>query len=58
MNWRQKVNRRLVVVEGDGGERARVAYQGLGLAVVHARADAIPSSAIVPPWLEAALNPA
>ena len=58
MNWRQKVNRRLVVVEGDGGDRARVAYQGLGLAVVHARADAIPSNAIVPPWLEAVLSPA
>ena len=58
MNWRQKVNRRLVVVEGDGGDRARVAYQGLGLAVVHARADAIPSNAIVPPWLETALSPA
>lgn len=58
MNWRQKVNRRLVVVEGDGGERARVAYQDLGLAVVHARADAIPSNVIVPPWLKSALNPA
>ena len=42
MNWRQKVNRRLVVVEGDGGERARTVYPDLGLAVVHARADAIP----------------
>jgi len=58
MNWRQKVNRRLVVVEGDGGERELVAYPALGLAVVHARADAIPPNAIVPPWLEAALSPA
>jgi folate-binding protein YgfZ len=58
MNWRQKVNRRLIVVEGDGGERARVAYPELGLAVVHARADAIPPNAIMPAWLEAAVSPA
>jgi folate-binding protein YgfZ len=58
MNWRQKINRRLVVVEGDGGERARVAYPELGLTVVHARADAIPANAIIPAWLEAALSPA
>ena len=51
MNWRQKINRRLVVVEGDGGERTRVAYPELGVAVVHARADAIPANAIVPDWL-------
>ena len=55
MNWRQKVNRRLLVVEGDGGERARVAYPELGLTVVHARADALPANAIIPPWLERAL---
>jgi len=58
MNWRQKVNRRLVVVEGDDGERARVAYPDLGLTIVHARADAIPANAIIPAWLKAALNPA
>jgi folate-binding protein YgfZ len=52
MNWRQKVNRRLVVVEGDGGERTRAAYPELGLAVVHARADDIPSNAIIPAWLQ------
>jgi folate-binding protein YgfZ len=52
MNWRQKVNRRLVVVEGDGGERTRAAYPELGLAVVHARADDIPSNAIIPDWLQ------
>jgi folate-binding protein YgfZ len=56
MNWRQKVNRRLVVVEGDGGERARIAYPELGLAVVHARADALLEGAIVPAWLDAALS--
>jgi tRNA-modifying protein YgfZ len=58
MNWRQKVNRRLVVVEGDGGERARIAYPELGLSVVHARADAIPANAIMPDWLAASLSPA
>lgn len=51
MNWRQKVNRRLFVVEGDGGERTRVAYPGLGLAVVHARVDDIPANAIRPDWM-------
>ena len=56
MNWRSKVNRRLVVVEGDRGERARVAYPELGLAVVHARADAFPDDAIIPGWLEPALS--
>ena len=55
MNWRQKVNRRLVVVEGDGGERVRIAYPDLGLSVVHARSDAIPVNAIKPAWLEVAL---
>jgi folate-binding protein YgfZ len=54
MNWRQKINRRLVVVEGEGGERARVAYPELGLAVVHARADALPDNAIIPDWLKPA----
>jgi len=56
MNWRQKVNRRLVVVEGDGGERARIAYPELGLAVVQARIDAIPGNAILPNWLEPAIS--
>jgi hypothetical protein len=54
MNWRQKVNRRLVVVEGDGGERARIAYPELGLAVVHARVGHLPQGAIVPEWLKEA----
>ena len=51
MNWRQKVNRRLLIVEGEGGERVRIAYPELGLAVVHARVDAIPGKAIIPSWL-------
>ncbi len=56
MNWRSKINRRLVVVEGDGGERARIAYAELGLAVVHVRVGEMPEDAIVPPWLEPALS--
>ena len=54
MNWRAKVNRRLFVVAGDGGERVRVAYPELGLAVVHARVEAIPPDAIIPDWLNLA----
>src|SRR4029453_7983908 len=52
MNWRQKINRRLVVVEGDGGDRRRRAYPELGLAVVHARVDTLPDDAIMPLWLQ------
>jgi folate-binding protein YgfZ len=55
MNWRQKVNRRLFVIEGDGGEKARATYPSLGLAIVHARIDAVPDRAIVPDWLATAL---
>jgi len=51
MNWRAKVNRRLVVVEGPGGPRARVAYPELGLAVEHRRVDDL-AGAIVPDWLQ------
>ena len=58
MNWRQKVNRRLVVVEGDGGDRARIAYPELGLAVVHARSGAIPDAAIITEWLAPAVSDA
>ena len=54
MNWRQKVNRRLFVVEG-GGERTRVEYSEVGLSVVHARVAAIPDNAIVPAWLKMSL---
>lgn len=51
MNWRSKVNRRLLVVEGDGRERTRVAYPELGLSVVHARVGELPPGALVPAWL-------
>ena len=56
MNWRQKINRRLVVVEGDGGDRARISYPELGLAVAHARIDAIPDGAIIPDWLRSSVS--
>ena len=55
MNWRSKVNRRLVVVEGDGGPRTRVAYPELGLAVEHRRVDDL-EGAIVPAWLQASIT--
>lgn len=55
MNWRQKINRRLVVVEGGGGERTRIAYSELGLAVEHRRVDDL-EGAIIPGWLAAALQ--
>jgi folate-binding protein YgfZ len=56
MNWRQKVNRRLLVTLGGGGERSRVEYPQLDLSVVHARVDALPANAIVPGWLKEALG--
>ena len=55
MNWRAKVNRRLVVVAGEGGDRARAEYPDIGLSVVHARVEAIPADAIIPAWLREAL---
>jgi len=55
MNWRQKVNRRLFVVIGGGGERSRVEYPQIDRSVVHARVDSIPDNAIIPDWLKPAL---
>ncbi|NUS99351.1 MAG: folate-binding protein YgfZ [Sphingomonas sp.] len=57
MNWRQKVNRRLVVVPTtEKGPRTRAVYEELGLAVEHRRADDL-EGAIIPAWLEEALAP-
>jgi tRNA-modifying protein YgfZ len=57
MNYRSKVNRRLVVVRAEApGDRTRVHYPQLGLAVEHRRVDDL-GEAIVPPWLAAALSP-
>jgi len=55
MNWRAKVNRRLVVVETDDpGARTRIAYPEVGLAVEHRRLDDL-AGAIIPDWLRPAL---
>jgi folate-binding protein YgfZ len=56
MNYRSKVNRRLVVVPTDSpGERSRVHYPELRLAVEHRRVEDL-GGAIVPRWLAAALS--
>jgi len=57
MNWRQKVNRRLVVVplEQSREERRRAAYPQLELAVDHLRVDDI-EPVDVPSWLAPALQ--
>lgn len=58
MNYRNKVNRRLVVVPADAaGERTRIHYPDLGLAVEHRRVDDL-GDAVIPGWLEASLQPA
>jgi folate-binding protein YgfZ len=56
MNWRQKVNRRLVVVETtEAGPRTRVAYPDLGLTVEHRRTDDLAGTTI-PDWLQASIS--
>ena len=58
MNWRQKINRRLVVVPTtEPGPRTRIVYANLGLAVEHRRMDDL-DGALIPEWLEPALAPA
>ena len=56
MNWRQKINRRLVVVPLDQSnlQRQRVAYPEFGLAVDHLRVSEI-DPATQPEWLRAAI---
>lgn len=53
MNWRAKVNRRLVVVPLDRSDpaRQRVAYPELGLAVDHLRVEDIAPD-LVPEWMD------
>ncbi len=51
MNWRQKINRRLIVVETDQpGPRTRIHYPELGLAVEHRRVDDLGATPL-PDWL-------
>lgn len=54
MNWRQKINRRLIVVPlADANEkRQRVAYPELGLSVEHLRVEDVPVDKI-PSWMAA-----
>jgi hypothetical protein len=56
MNWRQKVNRRLVVVpiEQASEKRQKVAYPQLGLSVEHRRVEDIQADQM-PEWLRSAL---
>lgn len=57
MNYRAKVNRRLVVAPlGEPGDRTRAVYPDLGLMVEHRRVEAL-GDAIVPGWLAEALEP-
>jgi hypothetical protein len=56
MNWRHKINRRLVGVETDTpGPRTRMHYSELGLAVEHRRVDDL-DGAIIPAWLQASIT--
>ncbi|OYX48876.1 MAG: folate-binding protein YgfZ [Sphingomonas sp. 32-66-10] len=56
MNWRAKVNRRLVVAPlGEPGDRTRATYPDLALMVEHRRVEAL-GDAIVPDWLATALG--
>jgi len=65
MNWRHKVNRRLIVVRAgeDPGQAANVYYPDLGLAVMRVAVDRLAASTnldkvgtpIIPDWLEQAL---
>ncbi len=58
MNWRSKVNRRMVVVAAtERGPRTRVLYEDLGLAVEHRRIDNL-EGAIIPDWMRPALSAA
>lgn len=56
MNYRAKVNRRLVVAPlGEPGDRTRAVYPELGLMVEHRRVEAL-GDALMPDWLRAALG--
>jgi tRNA-modifying protein YgfZ len=56
MNWRSKVNRRLVVVPtAEDSAKTRAIYPEIGLSVQHLRVDAL-GSALIPDWLKASLE--
>lgn len=51
MNWRAKVNRRLIVAPlGEVGDRTRTTYPDLSLMVEHRRVEAL-GDAVMPDWL-------
>lgn len=52
MNWRQKVNRRLIVVPmaQSDEKRRKAAYPDLELALDHRRVADIPAD-LAPPWM-------
>ena len=56
MNWRQKINRRLVVVPIDQAneKRQRIAYPDLGLSVEHRRVEDM-AGLDLPDWQRAAI---
>jgi hypothetical protein len=55
MNYRSKVNRRLVVAPlSEASDRTRAMYPELGLMVEHRRVEAL-GNALVPDWLAAAI---
>lgn len=55
MNWRQKVNRRLLVVQtASSGPRTRAQYPDLRLAVEHRRIEDL-EGVVIPDWLKEAL---
>jgi folate-binding protein YgfZ len=58
MNWRQKVNRRLIVVPLDTSDEKhrKVAYPDLGLAIDHLRVSDI-NPAKTPDWMREAIKP-
>jgi len=68
MNWRHKVNRRLVVmqVQKDPGDAASIYYADLGLAVFRVQVERLATAAgavkdetfVRPDWLQAVLAPA
>ena len=57
MNWRQKVNRRLVVLPLDQSEekRRKAAYPDLGLAIDHLRVENL-DPATLPAWQAAGIE--
>lgn len=56
MNWRQKINRRIVVlpIAQADPKRQKIAYDDLGVSVEHRRIEDLTTTEL-PPWLQSAL---